>query len=321
MHLMPLEQIKRTLPRIALASAFACMLVLLPACGGGGGGQAAAALPGGGTASATGADFNPPESILIPQIEGDAGGGTLIDTSGTSQGYVCAQAYSASRLKFQVKSGDQTYNYDLPNDGTPRAFPVNMGDGDYAFRIMQNTEGSNYVELDSTYEYVSLESEFAPFLIPNMFCDYTESSECVKQAAELTKNATNQAEAVGIICEYIAGSISYDKPKAEQLAQSTGYVPNPDETLSSRKGICFDYSSLAAAMLRSLGFPTKIVTGYVAPDDFYHAWIMVYVDGEWKTAQFEIDRNTWSRMDVTFASSGASQYVGDGSAYTDKYVY
>ena len=75
-------------------------------------------------------------------------------------------------------------------------------------------------------------------------------------------------------------------------------------------------------MLRSMGFPTKIITGYVGSgDSIYHAWIMVYADGQWHTGMFAVDPKTWSRVDVTFAAAGASEFVGDGSAYTDRYVY
>ena len=79
--------------------------------------------------------------------------------------------------------------------------------------------------------------------------------------------------------------------------------------------------SLSTAMLRSMGIPTKLVTGYVGEDELYHAWIMVYIDGEWHSALFSVDRNTWSRCDVTFASTGSTKYTGDASAYTDRYTY
>ena len=143
----------------------------------------------------------------------------------------------------------------------------------------------------------------------------------MSKAREITANSTNVGEAVSAICLWVAGNVSYDKAKAEELSKGTGYVPNPDETLSTGKGICFDYASLSAAMLRSMGIPTKIVTGYVGQDNLYHAWIMVYIDGVWQSAQFSVDRNTWSRCDVTFASTGATKYTGDASAYTDKYTY
>ena len=294
-------------------SAFA--IAALPACGSSSGGSASASGSAG-NASATGAPFTQPDTIEAPVATTEG-----IDVSGVNQGWVSASATSSERLKFQVTNAETTYNYDLPNDGTPTYFPINMGDGSYQFRIMQNTEGSNYVELVSASSDVTLDSEFAPFLIPNQMCSYDESSACVAKAREVTANATNEGEAVAAICTYVVENISYDTAKAEELATATGYIPNADETLASGKGICFDYASLAAAMLRSMDFPTKVMTGYVGEEQLYHAWVMVYADGTWQTAVFSVTPNTWSRCDVTFASAGATQYTGSGTDYTDRYTY
>ena len=319
---MNIGRITRTIGRLVAAFAMACALVAIPGCGGNEGSQADALdLPFGGAdaGTATGAAFTPVKDVTVPDVSGLAA--TDIDTSAVNEGYVSVAAESAARLKFQVTSGDLTYNYDLPNDGTPTMYPINMGDGSYLFRIMQNTQGNNYVELYATSAEVSLESEFAPFLLPNMFCDYNGSSAAVSKAKELVGEAANEGEALSAICLFVIDNISYDNAKAEKLATTSGYAPDPDETLSTRTGICFDYSSLAAAMLRSQGIPTKIVTGYVDPGDIYHAWIMVYIDGTWKTAQFDVASKTWSRVDTTFASTGGGSYVGGGVGYTDRYVY
>ena len=105
------------------------------------------------------------------------------------------------------------------------------------------------------------------------------------------------------------------------MATATGYIPDPDRTYEERTGICFDYASLAAAMLRSLGIPCKIITGYVSPDGIYHAWNMVYIDGEWISVEISVGPDSWTRIDLTFAAAGAGSTVGDGTDYTDRYVY
>lgn len=269
---------------------------------------------------ATGADFKLPKDVKIPSVA-DSGGDTTIDTSGVNSGWVGARGKSSARLKFQILCGDLSYVYDMPNDGSATCFPINMGNGSYTFRVMENVEGSNYAELDSATADVSLSSEFDPFLVPNIYCSYKSDSNCVKKARELMDGVENQGEAVREICTFVADNITYDDNKAAQLANSTGYVPDPDATLADKSGVCFDYASLAAAMLRSVGIPAQVVTGYVNPDNLYHAWTMVYVDGTWQTAQFSISPNTWSRCDVTFASAGAGATIGDGTTYTDRYVY
>lgn len=67
--------------------------------------------------------------------------------------------------------------------------------------------------------------------------------------------------------------ITYDNEKAATV--SGNYLPDIDETLSTKKGICFDYASLTAAMLRSIGIPAKLAIGYSA--SVRHAWIDVYI--------------------------------------------
>ena len=123
------------------------------------------------------------------------------------------------------------------------------------------------------------------------------------------------------IYQWVVDNITYDHDKAAQLASATGYVPDPDATLASGTGICFDYASLGAAMLRSLGIPCQVITGYVSPDDVYHAWNMVYIDGEWVSVEISIKPNSWTRVDLTFAASGAASTIGDGTSYTDRYTY
>ena len=113
--------------------------------------------------------FLPESAFDAASAEGGQGGS--IDTSHVSEGYVSASATSPVRLKFQVIMGEQSYNYDLPSDGTPIACPLNMGDGAYTFRVMRNTEGTSYVEVASASAQVQLASEFEPFLHPNVFCD------------------------------------------------------------------------------------------------------------------------------------------------------
>lgn len=302
---------------IALACAVLC--VALVACSGG------ESEKGNPSSETSGSPLNAPATIEAQAFNDDAAissNGASIDTSQAANGYVAAKGTNSSRLKFQVTKGDMSYNYDLPSDGSPIYCPINMGDGEYSFRVMQNTSGQNYVEIASTQENVSLNSEFSPFLQPNVYCDYNESSECVSVARSLTAQTSNQGEAVQAICEYVINNISYDTSKADTLRTATGYIPSPDDTLASGTGICFDYASLGCAMLRSQGIPCQIITGYVSPDDIYHAWIMVYIDGVWKCGEFSVSRNTWSRVDLTFAaSSGNVSQVGDGKNYTVRYTY
>lgn len=75
--------------------------------------------------------------------------------------------------------------------------------------------------------------------------------------------------------------ITYDDVLAETV--QADYLPVNDKTLEAGKGICFDYASLMAALLRSQNIPTKLEVGYSG--DAYHAWISVYLKEKgWVTA-------------------------------------
>ncbi len=92
----------------------------------------------------------------------------------------------------------------MPGDGTPVFVPMNMGDGTYTVRVMQNTSGNDYVELPSTSVPVHLGPGSSPFLHPNLYCDFDENSASTRRARELTSGADNQAAALRAICDFIA---------------------------------------------------------------------------------------------------------------------
>ena len=244
-----------------------------------------------------------------------------IDTSALSEGYVAVSATSATRLKFQVIMGEDTYTYDLPVDGTPQIFPLQSGSGTYRFRVMENVVDQKYSELWSVTADAVLQDEFQPFLRPSAYVNYSAGSACVQKAAEFAAGAGTEMDFVNTVYDFVCSHISYDRDKATSV--KSGYLPVPDETLQTGKGICFDYAALAAAMLRSQGIPTKMIFGYVAPKDLYHAWNMFYTDETgWVTVGFEVNADTWNRIDLTFAASGAdAEFIGDGSNYSDLYFY
>jgi hypothetical protein len=279
---------------------------------------------GGSSDDTTGDAFSAPEAVELSsynQAAATGNNGAFVDTSNASKGYVGAAATSGSKLKLQVTKNGQSMNYDMPNDGSPVIVPLDMDSGTYTVAVMQNTSGSRYIELYSTSVNAQIESEFAPYLVPNVFCNYNENSAVVAKAKELTQDAKNEGDALRLIYTWVESNISYDNNKANELSGKSGYIPNPDETLQSQTGICFDYASLTASMLRSLGIPCKIITGYVSPNGVYHSWNMVWINGSWKSIHFTVSPRDWTRIDLTFAANGAGDTVGDGTDYTDRYVY
>ena len=187
---------------------------------------------------------------------------------------------------------------------------------------MENIGGDSYVlSLEQTVD-VQIENEFLPFLYPNQYVDFKADSYAVKKGSELAEDTWTDLEVVQNIYNFVIKNISYDEEKAQNV--SYGFLPNVDDTLASRTGICFDYAALMTAMLRSQNIPTKLEVGYSG--DTYHAWISTYVDDKgWVDNIIEFDGDSWQIMDPTLGANNDSKsvkkYVGDGSHYVVKYTY
>lgn len=254
-----------------------------------------------------------------------AASGADIDTSNANNGYVRAKCNSNKRVKVQVQKDGKKYNYDLNANGNYENFSLQMGNGTYTIKIFENTTGNRYASVDSAVINVNMSNSLAPYLVSNQQVNYNSNSKAVATAAGLTQNAA-PLKKVENIFNYVTKNISYDTYKAKTV--KSGYLPNIDSTLATKKGICYDYASLMAAMLRSQGVPTKLVKGYVAPSNVYHAWTEVYLQGEgWVNVnQVYFDGKTFRRMDPTFASTGhqsqkINQFIGNGSNYSKAYEY
>ena len=106
------------------------------------------------------------DEILWPSADGvqvKANDKVQIDYSNVSQGYFMAETLTSDheRIKIQVVKDSVTYTYDLNLDNTYEVFPVNMSDGSYKVRVLENVGGDNYallfeVNFDVTLDYSKL---------------------------------------------------------------------------------------------------------------------------------------------------------------------
>ena len=258
-----------------------------------------------------------PEAPGLLREEWDEG---WLDSSNTGDGYIvlcCSEG--EERMKVQMAGPEGSYTYDLPR-GEEAVLPLSQGEGHYQVSVFENAGGSKYALVLSCEFEAELKSEFEPFLRPNIYVDYEKAPVSVAMAEKLAEGAEGTLAQVAEIYEFVTSYIDYDNELAASV--QSGYVPVLDETISSRKGICFDYASLMAGMLRSLGIPTKLVMGYAG--DAYHAWISVWCEEEgWIDKVVSFDGKTWTRMDPTMASAGSSNndFISDDSNYVEKSFY
>jgi transglutaminase-like putative cysteine protease len=143
---------------------------------------------------------------------------------------------------------------------------------------MEQVEDDLYAVRYSVQIEVTLTSETVPFIYPNQYVWYNAESAVVSASNALVQNLTEE-EIVETCYRFVVKNLTYDTKKA--LNVESGYLPDADETLESKTGICFDYTVLLAAMLRAQGIPARVMIGMVSPENLYHAWNSVYLDGEW----------------------------------------
>ena len=249
-----------------------------------------------------------------------------VDASNLSEGFVMVKYTGGKnvRIKVQItKSGGTTYTYNLNNTGTYETFPLTEGDGTYSIKVYENTSGTKYSTAYSTSVTMKLRDPFLPFLYSNQYVNFTSTSTTVAKGKEITKGKTTDLAKLEAIFNWVTSNFTYDYDLAAN--PPTGYLPNVDKVLAAKKGICFDYSAVMAAMLRSQGIPCKLVIGYAGK--IYHAWINVYIQGVgWVKNAIYFDGKNWTLMDPTFVSTGKGsasimKYVTTSSNYSAKYAY
>ena len=241
--------------------------------------------------------------------------GYLLDYSNSDQGYISVKGPQDDTVKkVQVAFRTMTYTYDVFGDRFT-VLPLQGGTGSYTIKMLRNIEGNRYSVAASTTIDVVIPDELTIFLYPNQIVDYDQETKAVLKSFEITADDESEIKRVHTVYNYVVNLLGYDQAKADR-ANDIFMLPDLDELLRTEKGICFDYAALMTAMLRVLGIPTRLITGYT--DIAYHAWVEVYIkDVGWINPRIHFAAEEWKRVDPTFDDSFGI-YLGD---YQTKYTY
>ena len=246
-----------------------------------------------------------------------------IDASNTADGYFMAR-YEGSNQKVKlVLDGPDGRQYRFDMNNTWQAFPLAAGSGSYTLGVYENVYDTSYTQAYSVSFDAAVTDEFTTFLRPNEYVNYTADSVAVQKGAELAEGAQSDLEVVERVYDFVIEHLAYDYDKADNV--KSGYLPNVDDIMASGTGICFDYASLMATMLRSQRIPTRLDIGWSG--DIYHAWVSVYLaESGWVNGIIQFDGTEWKRMDPTFADNGNQEdwimeYIEKDSNYNTLLVY
>lgn len=248
-----------------------------------------------------------------------------VDYSNAEYGYISA-CYTGDRgkCKLRIEANGQTYDHDLDPNGKTEYYPLSMGSGQYRVTLFERIEGTSYSVVLRQEFWADIKNPLSPFLYPNRYVLYDKNADCTYKAAELCAGKDKTIDKIASIFVWVTDNITYDYDLAATV--KSGYVPNPDAVLAKKSGICFDYASLMAAMLRSQGIPSRLVVGYASPD-IYHAWNEVYTkETGWITPELLLKNSGYNLVDATFyAGSGdkkkISEYISNIGNYSAVYYY
>jgi len=207
--------------------------------------------------------------------------GTTIDPSTANQGYVQVKHKPGTkRRKVRIKLNKKSYTYDLNNKGEFETYPLQMGNGKYTIIVFEQVRGTQYKQVSSFSVRAQMSDAKVAFMCPNQYVWYNTQSDVVAKSNELCRGLSSDAEKLDAIKSFVEGKFLYDHFKALTINSVIAYLPDVDLILKTKKGICFDFASLTASLLRAQGIPAQLVIGYA--DKAYHAWNRVWIGGTWK---------------------------------------
>ena len=225
--------------------------------------------------------------LLVQQTESKAEDKIIIKDDEIAKGKVSIlyNKDSDKKIKFSIQKGKARQTFNLSKSANYVNFPLSMGNGEYKLTIYENTEGNKYRPLMSKSVQVEIEKEDEIFLHSIQEIDWKDKKvigflkDRLDQEEKRVGRKLEQHEIVGFVYQHILDTLAYDYDKINRLAYN--YLPDVDEVYKEKQGICYDYSSLFAAVLRSQNIPTKLVKGYADGVKDYHAWNEVLINHHW----------------------------------------
>ena len=180
--------------------------------------------------------------------------------------------YTEADYKVQISYEGEKYKTFKAEEVTN--LPVNA-DGTYNIRIMKRLSGNSY---ENIYSEIKTVENCTPWLGTSEVVDMEESQEMLKSDIVQEILALEDPEAITkATYEYLTTNWTYNYERARTV--KSWYTPNNNEVFVEQSGICYDYASVVAAILRTAGIPTKVIFGYAGGN--YHAWNEVLLNDEW----------------------------------------
>ncbi len=243
--------------------------------------------------------------LMLSPKEAKAADGTLTGTiTDNGNGTCTLSCVNTTGLNVMaiVSANDNAYyqKYVVGTTSGTIVVPLNVGNTAYRIRLMYLYDASRsaYLPFEDKTINLNLSDENVPYSVPNVTVNYKLSDNVIKESMELVKGCKSEMEIVEAIHKFVLEKYTYDYDTANGIKAGTivSYNPDVQRAYKTRKGICYDYAAVFAAMLRIQGIEVKLVTGYPSEGfeaGAYHAWNQVY----------DSATKSWYTVDITWDSS------------------
>lgn len=206
--------------------------------------------------------------------------GSSYDVSSIPNGEYYLQLYRGTQ-----KSGVSYY----PLYYYEKGIRLRLSDNDIALEYSPVYEHNKTMSSNARFSEMALDY----YLLPDS-CIESEDEQICALATQITMGATSDYEKVRLVYEWVCNNIWYDYDSYLGV-ESSDYSVQSTKVLKSKKSVCEGFADLTAALLRSQGIPTKVISGYALgvstkgawnssnqkTSKTNHAWNEAYVDGRW----------------------------------------
>lgn len=207
---------------------------------------------------------------------------------------------SNEKIKILISKDEykEWYDVNLANGEFKEKVWLTEGKGEYTIFIMVHIKDRKYSVGPSIKVVNNTEVNKNIVNTKHVESDNPQIIQLSKKIAEGKKTDREKAQA---IYNWIYKNISYDYEKySKHLNNDYNNQYGALNTLKMKKGVCYDYSALTAALGRAAGLETKMIKGIgkTKSNNGLHAWNEIYISEE----------NTWISVDTTFASTSGKNY-------------
>ncbi|NLO96948.1 MAG: transglutaminase domain-containing protein [Peptococcaceae bacterium] len=197
--------------------------------------------------------------------------------------------------------------------GEVTVYPVEVKDGSFQKKVwLRFGPGKytvwaglnpNYFDGKIRFEVLNSSEEDYFNLTPSGYVE-SESQVVQKIVDSLITENMSELEKAKAIHDWVIKNIAYD---AEAYYNGDSTMKTATETISSKKGVCRDYSFVFASLARAAGIPTRVVYGEAwnnAQQTYEkHAWNEALVDGKWISIDTTWDAGYVKNKKFVIASS------------------